>query len=280
MIYEKLLAHILTKGEPRNDRTGTGTISVFSPPRLEYDCSEQFPLLTSKKVHWKSVLHEFLWFLRGDTNVKYLRDNGVTIWDEWADEDGEIGPMYGYQLTYPSMSNCSSQIESVMESLSIHPHSRRHVMTTWNYEDMPEMALAPCHGIAIQFYVSNDGYLDLHMYQRSADMFLGVPFNIASYALMLYVFAWETNYKPRMLYMTLGDAHIYNDHIPQVEEQLTKTGWSRKDGWKFKEMRFPPMPTLKMADEARYGGWRDYKFEHFILEDYNPWPPIKAKVSI
>jgi len=279
MIYEQLLAHVLEKGEPREDRTGTGTIAVFSPPRLEYNCSTQFPLITSKKVHWKSVLHEFLWFLRGDQDVHYLRKNGITIWDEWADQGGSIGPMYGYQLTYPSMSNGQSQINSVIESLSIHPHSRRHVMTTWNYEDLPDMALAPCHGIAIQFYVSNDGYLDLHMYQRSADMFLGVPFNIASYALMLYVFAWETNYKPRMLYMTLGDAHIYNDHIPQVEEQLTKTGWSRKDGWKFKEMRFPEMPQLMLRPNPT-GSWRDYKFDDFELINYNPWPAIKAKVSV
>lgn len=219
--YLQLLRHIMEEGTDKNDRTGTGTRSVFGY-QMRFDLSEGFPLLTTKKLHLKSIIHELLWFLKGDTNVKYLQDNGVRIWNEWADENGDLGHVYGYQWrSWPDYNGgFIDQITETVETIKKNPDSRRIIVSAWNVADLPDMKLPPCHAL-FQFYVA-DGRLSLQLYQRSADCFLGVPFNIASYALLLMMVAQVTGLKPGEFIHTLGDAHIYSNHFSQVEEQLSR----------------------------------------------------------
>ncbi len=261
--YLDLLEHTLNKGIKKDDRTGTGTLSTFGY-QMRFDLSEGFPLLTTKKLHLKSIIHELLWFLSGDTNTEYLNKNGVRIWNEWADENGDLGKIYGYQWrswSAPDKKNID-QIRSVIESLKNKPDSRRHIVSAWNVGDLDKMALPPCH-ILFQFYVA-EGKLSCQLYQRSADIFLGVPFNIASYALLLMMMARETGYKPGEFIHSLGDAHIYLNHIEQVKLQLT-----RKPG-KLPEMILNPSVNSIF----------DFKYDDFVLKDYNPQPHIKAKISV
>ena len=261
--YLDLLRHIRERGTRKDDRTGTGTLSVFGY-QMRFDLSQGFPLLTTKKLHMKSIVHELLWFLRGDTNVRYLRDHGVTIWDEWADERGELGPVYGYQWRHwrtPEGGEID-QIRQVLESLKKKPDSRRHIVTAWNPSDVDRMALPPCHAL-FQFYVAN-GRLSCQMYQRSADVFLGVPFNIASYALLTRMMAQVTGLAPGEFIHTLGDAHLYNNHLEQAELQLSR------------EPR--PLPNLWIDPNA--SSIFDFEYEHFRLENYNPYPHIAAPVAV
>lgn len=261
--YLDLLRRVLDEGVKKEDRTGTGTISVFGH-QSRYDLSEGFPVLTTKKLHLKSIIHELLWFLNGDTNIKYLNDNGVRIWNEWADDDGDLGHIYGYQWrSWPDYNGGHiDQISEVVETLKNNPDSRRIIVSSWNVADLPNMNLPPCHAF-FQFYVAN-GKLSLQLYQRSADIFLGVPFNIASYALLLKMMAQVTGLKEGEFVHTFGDAHIYMNHLEQVNLQLSR------------EPR--PLPQMKINPDVR--DIFSFKFEDFELTDYNPHPHIKGTVSV
>jgi thymidylate synthase len=261
--YQDLLTHILTHGTEKSDRTGTGTKSVFGY-QMRFDLSQGFPLLTTKKVHLKSIIYELLWFIRGDTNVKWLQQNGVTIWNEWADANGELGPVYGSQWRKWKSADGKEidQISEVLESIKKNPHSRRHIVNAWNVGELSKMALPPCHAF-MQFYV-NDGKLSCQLYQRSADVFLGVPFNIASYALFTMMVAQVSDLKPGDFVHTLGDAHLYNNHLDQAREQLKR------------EPRALPQMKLNPAVRSLF----DFKFEDFSLENYDPHPPIKAPIAV
>lgn len=261
--YLDLLRKIINEGNDRSDRTGTGTRSIFGY-QMRFDLSEGFPLLTTKKLHLKSIIYELLWFLAGDTNVKYLQDHGVRIWNEWAAPDGDLGHIYGYQWrSWPDgHGGTIDQIKEAVETIRHNPDSRRIIVSAWNVADIPDMALPPCHAL-FQFYVSN-GRLSLQLYQRSADCFLGVPFNIASYALLLMMMAQVTGLKPGEFIHTLGDAHIYHNHLPQVELQLSR------------EPR--PLPTMTINPEVK--DIFDFKYEDFTLSDYNPHPHIAGQVSV
>ncbi|MBM3342026.1 MAG: thymidylate synthase [Betaproteobacteria bacterium] len=261
--YLDLLKQVLDHGTPKSDRTGTGTVSIFGA-QLRFDLNAGFPLLTTKRVHLKSIIHELLWFLRGDTNVKYLRENGVTIWDEWAKPDGELGPVYGYQWrSWPAPDGRHiDQIAQVIEQLKKNPDSRRMIVSAWNVADLDQMALMPCHAF-FQFYVAN-GKLSCQLYQRSADMFLGVPFNIASYALLTLMVAQVCGFKPGDFVHTFGDTHIYNNHMDQVREQLSRAP------------RALPVMKLNPAVNNLF----DFKYEDFTLEGYDPHPLIRAPVAV
>ena len=253
----------MEEGTDKNDRTGTGTRSVFGY-QMRFDLSEGFPLLTTKKLHLKSIIHELLWFLKGDTNVKYLQDNGVRIWNEWADENGDLGHVYGYQWrSWPDYNGgFIDQITEAVETIKKNPDSRRIIVSAWNVADLPDMKVPPCHAL-FQFYVA-DGRLSLQLYQRSADCFLGVPFNIASYALLLMMVAQVTGLKPGEFIHTLGDAHIYRNHFSQVEEQLSR------------EPRKLPRMVLNPDVKDIFG----FTYDDFRLEDYDPLPHIAGKVSV
>ena len=261
--YLDLLDRILREGRPRQDRTGTGTLGVFGH-QMRFDLRQGFPLLTTKKLHTKSILTELLWFLRGDTNVKWLQERGVSIWDEWADENGELGPVYGYQWRHWRTPDGREidQIFEVLKNLKTKPDSRRHIVSAWNPADVDKMALPPCHAL-FQFYVAN-GRLSCQMYQRSADLFLGVPFNIASYAALTLMVAQVTDLKPGDFVLTLGDAHIYLNHLEQVREQLTRSP--------------RPFPKLKLNPAVKE--LLDFKYEDFTLEAYDPHPAIKAPIAV
>lgn len=261
--YHDLLQRVLDEGVNKEDRTGTGTISVFGH-QSRYDLSEGFPMLTTKKLHLKSIIYELLWFLNGDTNIKYLQDNGVRIWNEWADKDGNLGPIYGYQWrSWPDYNGGHiDQISEVVDTIKNNPDSRRIIVSAWNVADIPQMKLPPCHAF-FQFYVAN-GKLSLQLYQRSADIFLGVPFNIASYALLLKMMAQVTGLEAGDFVHTLGDAHIYTNHLEQVKLQLSRDTRS--------------LPTLILNPEVKdiFG----FKYEDFSLEGYDPHPHIKAEVAV
>ena len=261
--YLDLLNHILEHGTPKSDRTGTGTRSVFGY-QMRFDLSQGFPLLTTKKLHLKSIIHELLWFLKGDTNARYLQENGVRIWNEWADADGNLGHIYGYQWrSWPDYNGGAiDQITEAVETIKNNPDSRRIIVSAWNVADLPNMNLPPCHAF-FQFYVA-DGRLSLQLYQRSADTFLGVPFNIASYALLLMMMAQVTGLEAGDFVHTLGDAHIYNDHIEQVKLQLSRE----------------PRKLPRMVINPEVKSIFDFKYEDFSLEDYDPHPHIKAQVSV
>ncbi len=261
--YLNLLNHTLHNGTRRGDRTGTGTVSTFGY-QMRFNLGEGFPLLTTKKLHLKSIIHELLWFLAGDTNVKYLQENGVKIWDDWADENGELGHVYGYQWrSWPKPNGEKlDQISQVLESIQHNPNSRRHIVSAWNPGEIEEMALPPCHAL-FQFYVA-DGKLSCQLYQRSADIFLGVPFNIASYALLTMMFAQVCNLEAGDFVHTLGDAHIYLNHEEQVKLQLTRT----------------PRTLPQMILNTNKTNLFDFKYEDFKLTDYNPHPHIKGAIAV
>jgi len=261
--YQKLLKKILTEGSKKTDRTGTGTISIFGY-QMRFDLSKGFPLLTTKKLHMRSIIHELLWFLQGDTNIKYLNDNGVKIWNEWADKKGNLGPVYGYQWrSWPTADGRHiDQISQIVDSLKKNPDSRRHMVCAWNVGEIDNMALPPCHAL-FQFYVAN-GKLSCQLYQRSADIFLGVPFNIASYALLTMMVAQVTDLKLGEFVHTFGDAHVYLNHIEQVKLQLSR------------EPKTPP--TMKINPNVK--DIEDFKFEDFTLENYDPHPHIKGAISV
>ena len=261
--YLELLRHILDSGHRKEDRTGTGTISTFGY-QMRFDLSKGFPLVTTKKPHLKSIIHELLWFLNGDTNVKYLQDNGVRIWNEWADEDGDLGHIYGYQWrSWPDYRGGHiDQIKEVVETLKTNPDSRRIIVSAWNVADLDNMNLPPCHAF-FQLYVV-DGKLSLQLYQRSGDSFLGVPFNIASYALLTMMLAQVCGLQPGEFIHTLGDAHIYLNHLDQVRLQLTRE----------------PRPLPKMWINPEVKDIFSFKYEDFRLEGYDPWPAIKGEVSV
>jgi thymidylate synthase len=261
--YHDLLRHILDNGVRKEDRTGTGTLSCFGY-QMRFDLQEGFPLLTTKKLHVKSIVHELLWFLKGDTNIRYLQENGVRIWDEWADENGDLGPVYGYQWrNWPAPGGKSiDQISKVIDTIKRNPDSRRLIVTAWNPAEVDNMALPPCHAL-FQFYVA-EGRLSCQLYQRSADTFLGVPFNIASYALLTLMVAQVCDLQPGEFIHTFGDVHLYNDHIEQARLQLTR------------EPRALPRMELDPSVKNVF----DFKFEHFALKDYDPHPHIKANVSV
>ncbi len=261
--YLDLLHRIRTEGVRKDDRTGTGTISVFGH-QMRFNLEEGFPLVTTKKLHLKSIIHELLWFLKGDTNVKYLQENGVRIWNEWADENGDLGHIYGYQWrSWPDYEGgFIDQISEAIETIRKNPDSRRIIVNAWNVADLKNMNLPPCH-MFFQFYVA-DGRLSLQMYQRSADSFLGVPFNIASYALLLQMMAQVTGLKPGDFIHTLGDAHIYLNHLEQVDLQLSRE----------------PRPLPRMILNPDVKNIFDFKYEDFQLEGYDPWPHIAGKVSV
>lgn len=261
--YLELMRHVLKHGTHKSDRTGTGTISVLGH-QMRFDLNEGFPLLTTKKLHLKSIIHELLWFLQGDTNIKYLKDNNVTIWDEWANENGDLGPVYGYQWrSWPAPDGRHiDQITQVINDIKNTPDSRRLIVSAWNVADIPKMALAPCHAF-FQFYVA-DGKLSCLLYQRSADIFLGVPFNIASYALLTMMVAQVTGLQPGEFVHTLGDAHIYKNHLTQVDEQLSRT----------------PRSLPKMTINPEVKNIFDFKFSDFTLSDYDPLPSIQAPIAI
>lgn len=261
--YLNLLDHILTTGVRKDDRTGTGTISTFGY-QMRFNLEDGFPLLTTKKVHLKSIIYELLWFLKGDTNIKYLNDNKVTIWDEWADKNGNLGPVYGHQWRSwgDKNGNAHDQITEVVNSIKNNPDSRRHLVCAWNVGELSEMALPPCH-ILFQFWVG-DGKLSCQLYQRSCDVFLGIPFNIASYALLLQMISQVTDLKVGEFIHTLGDAHIYLNHIDQVKLQLSRDP--------------RPIPTMKINPDVK--SIFDFKFEDFTLENYDPHPHIKGAIAI
>lgn len=261
--YLDLLKYILDKGIEKEDRTGTGTISIFGY-QMRFNLEEGFPLLTTKKLHLKSIIYELLWFIRGDTNIKYLKEHGVSIWDEWADENGDLGPIYGYQWrSWPSYDGGHiDQLSRVINGIKNNPHSRRHIVSAWNVADIDKMALPPCHCL-FQFYVANDR-LSCQLYQRSGDVFLGVPFNIASYSLLLMMVAKVCGLKPGEFIHTLGDAHIYLNHLDQVKLQLTR-----------QPRKLPQMIINRDVDSIL-----DFKYEDFKLIDYNPHPYIKGEVSV
>lgn len=261
--YLELCEHILKNGVKKADRTGTGTISIFGY-QMRFDLRAGFPLLTTKKLHLKSIIYELLWFLRGDTNVKYLQENGVRIWNEWADENGDLGPIYGHQWRSwrTAEGKTVDQISEVIEEIKRNPDSRRLVVSAWNVGDLPKMKLPPCH-VLFQFYVAN-GELSCQLYQRSADVFLGLPFNIASYSLLTMMIAQVCGLKPGEFIHTIGDAHIYLNHIDQVKLQLTR------------EPR--PLPVMKINPAVK--NIFDFRYEDFQLENYNPHPHIKGEVSV
>ena len=261
--YLDLLQRIRTEGVKKEDRTGTGTISVFGH-QMRFNLEEGFPLVTTKKLHLKSIIHELLWFLKGDTNVKYLQENGVRIWNEWADENGDLGHIYGYQWrSWPDYEGgFIDQISEAVETIKHNPDSRRIIVNAWNVADLKNMNLLPCH-MFFQFYVAN-GRLSLQMYQRSADSFLGVPFNIASYALLLQMMAQVTGLKAGDFIHTIGDAHIYLNHQEQVDLQLTRS----------------PRPLPQMLLNPDVKNIFDFKYEDFELVNYDPWPHIAGKVSV
>jgi len=261
--YHDLLRHVLENGVRKEDRTGTGTLSVFGY-QLRCNLEDGFPLLTTKKLHTKSIIHELLWFLKGETNTQYLKENGVSIWDEWADENGNLGPVYGKQWrSWPTPDGKNiDQISSLISQIKSNPDSRRLLVNAWNVGEIPQMALPPCH-ILFQFYVAN-GKLSCQLYQRSADLFLGVPFNIASYALLTQMVAQVCGLGLGDFVHTYGDVHIYSNHMEQVELQLSR------------EIR--PLPKLKINPDIK--DIFDFKFEDFTIENYNPWPAIKAKVAV
>ena len=261
--YLDLLKYIRANGVMKEDRTGTGTQSVFGY-QMRFNLADGFPLLTTKKVHLKSIIYELLWFLAGDTNIKYLQDHGVTIWDEWADENGNLGPVYGYQWrNWPAPDGrVIDQISMIIDTIRRNPDSRRMLVTAWNPADVEKMALPPCHCL-FQFYVAN-GKLSCQLYQRSADVFLGVPFNIASYALLTLMVAQVTGLQPGEFVHTTGDTHLYRNHFEQVELQLSR------------EPR--PLPVMKLNPDVK--SIFDFKYEDFTLEGYNPWPAIKAPVAV
>ena len=261
--YLDLMRHVLEHGTRKDDRTGTGTLSVFGW-QMRFDLAEGFPLVTTKKCHLRSIIHELLWFLQGDTNIRYLKENGVSIWDEWADEHGNLGPVYGHQWrSWPKPDGGTiDQISEVVKTLRTNPDSRRIIVSAWNVADLDRMALAPCHAF-FQFYVA-DGKLSCQLYQRSADIFLGVPFNIASYALLTMMMAQVTGLKPGDFVHTLGDAHLYLNHLDQAREQLSR------------EPR--PLPAMKLNPDVTdiFG----FRYEDFTLEGYDPHPAIKAPVAV
>ena len=261
--YLDLMDHVLRHGVEKRDRTGTGTLSVFGH-QMRFDLGAGFPLVTTKKLHVKSIVHELLWFLHGDTNVSYLRDNGVTIWDEWADENGDLGPVYGAQWrSWPARDGGTiDQIANLMRDLERNPDSRRLIVTAWNPADIGRMALPPCHCL-FQFYVA-EGRLSCQLYQRSADIFLGVPFNIASYALLTMMVAQVAGLKPGEFIHTFGDAHLYLNHVEQAELQLSRAPRA--------------LPTLTIDPSVR--DIFSFRYEHFALEGYDPHPHIKAKVAV
>jgi len=262
-VYHDLLQHILTNGTQKTDRTGTGTISVFGH-QMRFDLADGFPLVTTKKVHLKSIIYELLWFLKGSTNIAYLNENGVSIWNEWANDQGELGPVYGKQ--WRSWEGADGvvvdQVKDLVEQIKKNPDSRRLIISAWNVADLPKMALMPCHTL-FQFYVA-DGKLSCQLYQRSADVFLGVPFNIASYALLTLMIAQVCNLKPGDFVHTFGDVHIYNNHIEQVNLQLSRTPY--------------PLPHMKLNADVK--DIFDFKFEDFTLENYQCHPAIKAPVAV
>ncbi len=261
--YHDLLQHILDNGTKKEDRTGTGTISVFGY-QMRFDLNDGFPCLTTKKLHLRSIIHELLWFLKGDTNIQYLKENNVSIWDEWADEDGNLGPVYGSQWrSWPAADGRHiDQIKQVLDQIKNNPDSRRIIVSAWNVGEIDKMALPPCHAF-FQFYVA-DGKLSCQLYQRSADTFLGVPFNIASYALLTMMMAQVCGLKPGDFVHTLGDAHLYSNHLEQARLQLTRD--------------FRPLPQMKMNPNVK--DLFDFKYEDFELLNYDPHPHIKAAVAI
>lgn len=261
--YLDLLNRIVTEGHRKGDRTGTGTLSVFGH-QMRFDLEDGFPLLTTKKLHLKSIIYELLWFLKGDTNVKYLQEHGVRIWNEWADENGELGPVYGHQWrSWPDYQGGTiDQIQNVLDLIRHNPNSRRMIVSAWNPAEVNQMALPPCHCL-FQFYVA-EGRLSLQLYQRSADTFLGVPFNIASYALLLMMMAQVTGLKPGEFVHTTGDTHLYLNHLEQARLQLTRTP--------------RPLPVMKLNPEVK--DLFAFRYEDFELTDYQPWPHIPAQVSV
>ena len=261
--YLSLLNRILTEGATKTDRTGTGTMSVFGN-QMRFNLADGFPLLTTKKLHLKSIIYELLWFLRGDTNVHYLQEHGVRIWNEWADENGDLGPVYGHQWrSWPDYNGGTiDQIQNVLDLIRNHPDSRRMIVSAWNPAEVEQMALPPCHCL-FQFYVA-DGKLSLQLYQRSADTFLGVPFNIASYALLLQMMAQVSGLEPGEFIHTTGDTHLYLNHLDQAHLQLTRT----------------PRPLPKMRINPDVKNLFDFHYEDFQLEGYDPWPHISAQVSV
>lgn len=261
--YTELLKHIMEKGALKSDRTGTGTKSVFGY-QMRFNLEDGFPLLTTKRVHLKSIIHELLWFIAGDTNIKYLNDNGVTIWDEWADENGNLGPVYGRQWrAWETVDGRKvDQLQALVEGIKRNPDSRRHLITAWNPGEVDKMALPPCHAM-FQFYVA-DGKLSCQLYQRSADVFLGVPFNIASYALLTMMIAQVCNLKPGEFIHTLGDAHIYTNHFEQVALQLSR------------EPRHLPVMKINPDVKNIFG----FRYEDFQMDNYEPYPGIKAPIAV
>jgi thymidylate synthase len=261
--YLSLVRHILDHGAKKSDRTGTGTLSIFGH-QLRFDLGAGFPLLTTKKLHLRSIIYELLWFLRGDTNVAFLNENKVTIWDEWADANGDLGPIYGHQWrSWPASDGQHiDQITRVVDDIQRNPDSRRHIVSAWNVGEIDKMALAPCHAL-FQFYVA-DGKLSCQLYQRSADVFLGVPFNIASYALLTMMVAQVCGLQPGDFVHTLGDAHLYLNHLEQAREQLTRDP--------------RPLPSMTINPEVR--SIFDFKFSDFTLENYDPHPSIKAPIAV
>ena len=261
--YLDLMQHVLSHGSRKGDRTGTGTLSVFGR-QMRFDLEEGFPLLTTKKVHLKSIVHELLWFLRGDSNIRYLHENGVSIWDEWADENGELGPVYGVQWrSWPGRDGQHiDQISDLIREVRENPNSRRLIVSAWNVGEIDRMALPPCHAF-FQFYVA-DGQLSCQLYQRSADIFLGVPFNIASYALLTLMVAQVTGLKPGEFIHTLGDAHLYNNHFEQARTQLARTP--------------RPLPTMQLNPDVK--SIFEFRYEDFQLLNYDPHPAIKAPVAV
>ena len=261
--YLDLMRTILADGVDKGDRTGTGTRSIFGY-QMRFDLRDGFPLLTTKKLHLRSIIHELLWFLQGSTNIAYLKENGVSIWDEWADEQGELGPIYGHQWRSWDCADGRTvdQISQLIHDIQHNPDSRRLIVSAWNVGEIERMALPPCH-VMFQFYV-NDGQLSCQLYQRSADVFLGVPFNITSYALLLMMVAQVTGLEPRYFIHTLGDAHLYNNHLEQAQLQLTR------------EPR--PLPVMRINPEVK--SIFDFHYEDFTLEGYDPHPHIKAEVSV
>ena len=261
--YLDLVKHVLENGNEKSDRTGTGTKSVFGY-QLRFDLSEGFPMITTKKVHLKSIIHELLWFLKGETNIEYLKNNGVKIWDAWADENGDLGPVYGYQWrSWPNPDGSQTdQIEKLIDSLKNNPDSRRHIVSAWNPSFIDDMALPPCHCL-FQFYVA-DGKLSCQLYQRSADVFLGVPFNIASYAILTMMIAQVCGYEVGDFVHTFGDVHIYSNHMEQADTQLSRDP--------------RPLPQMKLNPEVK--NLMDFTFEDFTLENYDPHPHIKAAVAV
>ncbi len=260
--YLDLMQDILDNGSEKGDRTGTGTLSVFGR-QLRFDLQKGFPLVTTKKLHLRSIIHELLWFMAGDTNIQYLKDNKVSIWDEWADENGNLGPVYGHQWrSWPTPDGKTvDQITNVLNSIKNNPNSRRHIVSAWNVADVDHMALPPCHAL-FQFYVA-DGKLSCQLYQRSADYFLGVPFNIASYAMVVHMFAQQTGLEVGEFVWTGGDVHLYTNHLEQAKEQLSRT--------------CRPLPQLELKQRASLF---DYEYEDFKIVNYDPHPSIKAPIAV